>query len=49
MLCRDINITDDLFVESNENFTVTLATVHSNDTVNNGVNRTVTIQDNDGT
>ena len=48
-ICRDINITNDLFVESNETFTVGLMPVDSKDTVYAGVNRTVTIQDNDGT
>ena len=48
-ICRDINITNDLFVESDETFTVGLMLVDSNDMVG-GTNPpvTVTIQDNDG-
>ena len=48
LICRDINITNDLFVESDETFTVGLLPVDSNDMVTGTNPVTVTIQDNDG-
>ena len=48
VICRDINITNDLFVESDETFTVGLLPVDSNDTVTGTNPVTVTIRDNDG-
>ena len=46
-ICRDINITNDLFVESDETFTVGLLPVDSNDMVTGTNPVTVTIQDDD--
>ena len=45
-ICRDINITNDLFVESDETFTVGLMPV--DDAVNGSSTLPVTIRDNDG-
>ena len=47
-ICTDIAITEDLFVESDETFTVSLMPVDSNDMVTGTNPVTVTIQDNDG-
>ena len=47
-ICTDIAISEDLFVESDETFTVVLIPVDSNDMVTGTNPVTVTIRDNDG-
>ena len=47
-ICTDIPISNDLFVEAGETFTVGLLPVDSNDMVTGTNPVTVTIQDNDG-
>ena len=47
-ICRDINITNDLFVESDETFTVGLVPVDGDDTIIvDGGTLNITIQDDD--
>ena len=47
-VCRDVNVTDDMIVEDNETFTITIETSNPNDVIMGPSIAIVTIVDDDG-